>query len=235
MRRCQSGFTLVELLVVMAIVAVLGSLLMPALHNARDSAREAQCASNQRQLAAAFQNYSADWDGILPRSWTPDGGPSISTLGLRAGERDWAVDTLPYVQNELLYVCPSKRLIRGYGFNLWLAWNDGMNVEDIAYPSRTVMFAEILGKAPTLSVYDFTPFCTPEAWPVDARFQFEPRHHGGGNIAFADGHVKWVPSSRYTQWSVAFGSHLAETPVSTGARGTPVGTYWWPTKSNPPG
>jgi len=66
-RMCmRRGFTLVELLVVIAVVAVLAAMLLPVLSRARESARKAACQSNLRQIGTAFRLYASDYDGLYP-------------------------------------------------------------------------------------------------------------------------------------------------------------------------
>ena len=62
----RRGFTLVELLVVIAVVAVLAAMLLPVLSRARESARKAACQSNLRQIGTAFRLYASDYDGLYP-------------------------------------------------------------------------------------------------------------------------------------------------------------------------
>lgn len=64
-RRAGRGFTLVELLVVVAVIALLVGVLLPALAGARDAGRAVACQSNIRQLALAQAAYAVDFDGWL--------------------------------------------------------------------------------------------------------------------------------------------------------------------------
>ena len=65
-RARRSGFTLVELLVVIGIIALLIAILMPALSRARKQALQASCGSNERQTTYAAVAYANDWKEQLP-------------------------------------------------------------------------------------------------------------------------------------------------------------------------
>ncbi len=107
--RCAGrGFTLIEVLVVVAIIALLAAVLMPALSTAREQGRRAACLSNLHQIGTACAAYSTDNRQNLPligfsyKYYLKEQGRRVN-LGMLYGRR--------YAGNELnIYYCPSNPL-----------------------------------------------------------------------------------------------------------------------------
>ena len=107
-KKIKHGFTLVELLVVVAIIALLVSILLPSLQRAKEQARITVCLANLRGLGVAFSQYVAENNG-----WYP---PAAACGGLSYGmvrgdvwgpEYTWDTSLKPYYC--LLYTSPSPR------------------------------------------------------------------------------------------------------------------------------
>ncbi len=71
--RRPSAFTIVELVVVIAIIAILATMVLPALHRAKARGRGTQCMNNLRQFGLALQMYVDDHDDTLPYNMGPEG------------------------------------------------------------------------------------------------------------------------------------------------------------------
>ena len=116
------GFTLVELVAVIATIIILVSLLCAALNHTKEKALRVACVNNLRQLQVAWINYTGDNDDLLPLNQTapsPAGKPSIISRGSSVGS--WVVGNptidvtttgiekgtlFPYVGSTEVYRCP---------------------------------------------------------------------------------------------------------------------------------
>ena len=88
----RSGFTIVELLVVIAVIGVLMALLLPAIQSARESGRKTACMSNAYQLGMAVNRFDQD------KGKVPGWGNSLSGRTV-----SWPVMCLPYIERNDLY------------------------------------------------------------------------------------------------------------------------------------
>ena len=96
-RSVLCGFTLVELLVVMAITSVMAGLLLPAVQSARESARRTTCMNNLRNQVVALANYHASHKRLPPGRNSGKFDPEGPILGY-----SWAAYTLPYLEEASL-------------------------------------------------------------------------------------------------------------------------------------
>jgi prepilin-type N-terminal cleavage/methylation domain-containing protein/prepilin-type processing-associated H-X9-DG protein len=230
------AFTLVELLVAVAVIAVLAGVMLPVLAGARAKAREAGCASNLRQLALANRMYAADHDGCFApaaqeffrrdeRRWfgvrgadgrfEPRDGPLVPYLrdggGLRrCGEFQSSVGfdqgTGGYGYN---YLAVGGRVWRlGY---VPEAFDQGMSEAELPKPAETAMFADCaLDIGVGLAEYGFLAPPPALAARIAGAQVLDPsvhfRHHGRANVVFVDGHARALPRALSTTSSPGYPS-----------------------------
>jgi len=200
----RKGFTLVELLVVIGIIALLVSILLPALNKAREDAKRVRCLSNLRQLTMAWQMYTQDSKGHLCSSNTP-GYPSNpwwywvaggNTLDCLYNGKLW-----PYLHNYEVYKCPNDRVMytHTYSMNGWLAGEDGARIFTSGQITRswaTMVFIEELDPRG----YEINSFMI-NHYPAQGWTDNPANMHvNGDTVAFADGHaIFWQWSDPRTQ------------------------------------
>lgn len=209
----EAGFTLLELLLVLAIIAVLASLLLPALSTAGDKGRQLTCENNLKQLVISVQMYAADNDGKLPQNYPEADSNRIWMPGnMRVAEQ--ATNQLlikqsklfPYANHVALYHCPSDRStvsgigrVRSYSMNGWVG-SRFMQQDSPQSRFRTfVRDSELTAAGPAnlWLILDEHETSIDDAWFLvtmdDSRpfASFPANRHGRGyDLNFADGHIE---------------------------------------------
>ena len=135
-------FTLIELLIVVAIIAILVGLLLPALHSAREKANGILCSSNLKQTGTGLIGYVADNDGWLMKVYESYGGipgqtsaismPWIYTLARSQGQENslrWFEGAYGAGKGMGIYKCPSnsRQLRLGYMDVTETSWSYAAN------------------------------------------------------------------------------------------------------------
>jgi len=198
-------FTIIELVLVIAIIAMLASMLLPALGKARDAARTSACVANMKQFSLVYLFYSNDNDDYLPclNNLKPGG---TNSYGQIVGAKNWLDDlVLLYLGNGQASANPAKVLrcpneqvrediTTNYGLNYLIATNGsgGIKTTTFASQSQTGMLVENYGH---LCYYCYAQnttgtHATGSAYGINRAAFF--RHQGGRRCvaAFLDGHVK---------------------------------------------
>jgi prepilin-type N-terminal cleavage/methylation domain-containing protein/prepilin-type processing-associated H-X9-DG protein len=200
----RAGFTVVELLVCVAVIGVLASLLFPAFGKSMGAAQLTKCRAAMRGLSQGVLLWASDHDEEFPRS-------SHSAFGYQ--QRGWAKSILPYLgepdnPDNAAWLAIQKRYFRcpedslrtsglSYGLNSFFELDPGFDdyegspqqwrrLVSIPKPTRTILLAEV----PAAADHVMAHFWEEGGAGYDVDID---RHDGKSQFAFADGHIELLP------------------------------------------
>lgn len=220
----RRAFTLVELLVVIAVIVVVMGIMLPALSGAKAQAQRAICQGNQHKVWMGALLYAEHWEGVLPfDNW--DGGsaaywPGTSvlwagwlytgTLSTSATNQSVNLATLqtgalwPYVNSAKLYKCPTDVIPAGvyepthyistYSVNGAVSQFNGAGSG--AIPSKLTMF----NSAAPYMMWEVDETQGGGFWNDGANYPYEgltKRHGGGAYVTCLDASAAWVLQKDY--------------------------------------
>jgi prepilin-type N-terminal cleavage/methylation domain-containing protein/prepilin-type processing-associated H-X9-DG protein len=186
------GFTLIELLVIIAIISILASILFPVFARARENARRSSCQSNLEQLGLGLIQYTQDYDEKYPHME----GTDASYFATSPGNPGYALN--PYIKSGQIFSCPSVSGDTGTTVGTSYLWNGvlirptGLSIAAIPETAKIITTQEYIA-------VDRTLYLRPEFLDGSYKYwitvNYNNRHFEGGNLLYADGHVKWVRQS----------------------------------------
>jgi prepilin-type N-terminal cleavage/methylation domain-containing protein/prepilin-type processing-associated H-X9-DG protein len=184
------GFTLLELLVVLAVIVTLAALLLPVLAQVQERSRRTVCLAHLCQLSRAHLLYVSDWDDQLP-PW------SLPAPATTERSPDWTAFLQPYLRCSAVLRDPeapapavtqaAAPFLADYALLTWPKHGrPGFPDEpEIRWPGPPLSLGQVMRPSETIQ---WTDGRTASRWTAGAFW----RHGLGLNAAFVDGHARWM-------------------------------------------
>jgi prepilin-type N-terminal cleavage/methylation domain-containing protein/prepilin-type processing-associated H-X9-DG protein len=192
MKTTVRAFTLIELLTVIIIIGILAGIMIPAVGKVREKGRQAQCASNLRQVHMGIMLWTTDHKDII----TPN--LEKSTAGhLLSPDPTWVIAIIPYLGDKAarartgkrpigILACPASDNLVTSGAHADYAKNyasSGNRLSLIGQPSRIILAGDGALDGDTCN-RDIGSWMGPPAWGLEAR------HGNRANFVYIDGHIQ---------------------------------------------
>lgn len=230
----KPAFTLVEILVVIAIIAILAAILFPVFARTRENARRASCQSNLKQIALGMKQYVQDYDETGPPTLI-GGLPPVTYPKAPWG---WADSLQPYLKNIQIFQCPSERFtpiddptIAAYS-DYWLNESlSKLNEAAVLQSSFTVMSGDgdsfgngggdyrANGCYANAGQFVLSPCTNAGLATIPKAAQ---RHLGGSNFVFFDGHAKWIKGADEDKVASLYNAVTGFTTTTPGSGNSPT-------------
>jgi len=237
----RNAFTLTELLVVIPVIALVGTLLLASLGDSKQTVQAAACLNNMRQWGLALGLYSNDYQDLMPYEGDSQGAEIDQSFNLTAWynvlppymnqtplKNLYAANQVPLPGSRSIFTCPSSPNITyspnmanpyfSYAMDRLETGQSGSLYprSKAALPGQVIFLSESENNS-----YSFTDgyYLGTNAFP-----SVPPRHLGGMNFVFVDGHAQWFSQKDYSRTSVEASDPAVEWQK-------PRALYWYPCKT----
>jgi len=177
------GFTLIEFLVVIAIIALLAAILFPVFARVREKARQATCQSNETQIGIAIVQYVDDFDDTFPTTY--GGG-----WNLQSGGTSWTSSIAGYLKNTQVLTCPSSNQKTNYVTYQMNAYLGGVASTNGMHLDRYVPGSGCYGNQCTAQAASLPMILTPSTTILlveDTDAWYEANGNGAGWVTYMGG------------------------------------------------